>query len=165
MLLEISGEIIPERMKGWSQSKSNTQLWMWLVIEARSDVVKSKEPGMLGSWIKENWKWSNSRWMASVNINILGIRELKWTEMGEFNSDDRYIYYHGQESLRRNGVAIIVKKRVRNAVLWGSLKNNRMISLHFQANHSVSQWSKSTPQPVMLQKLKLNGSMKTYETF
>ena len=70
--------------------------------------------------------------MARVNIDILGISELKWTGMGEFNSDDHYIYYCGQESLRRNGLAIIVNKRVRNAVLECSLKNDRMISLHFQ---------------------------------
>ena len=62
--------------------------------------------------------------MARVNVNILGIRELKWTGMGEFNSNDYYIYYCGQESLRRNGVAIILKKRVRNAVLGCNLKNN-----------------------------------------
>jgi len=67
--------------------------------------------------------------MARVNINILGISELKWTGMGEFNSDDRYIYYYGQESLRRNGVAIIVNKRVRNTVLGCNLKNKRMISV------------------------------------
>ena len=70
--------------------------------------------------------------MARVNIDILGMSELKWTGMGEFNSDDHYIYYCGQESLRRNGVAIIVNKRVRNAVLGCNLKNNRMISVHFQ---------------------------------
>ena len=67
--------------------------------------------------------------MARVNVNILGISELKWTGMGEFNSDDHYIYYCGQESLRRNGVAIMVNKRVRNSVLGCNLK----------ANHSVSQ--------------------------
>ena len=67
-----------------------------------------------------------------MNIDILGISELKWTGMGEFNSDDHYIYYCGQEFLRRNGVAIMVNKRVRNAVLGYSLKNDRMISLHFQ---------------------------------
>ena len=67
--------------------------------------------------------------MARVNINILGIRKLKWTGMGEFNSDDHYIYYCGQESLRRNGVAIIVNKRVRNAVLGCNLKNDRMSCL------------------------------------
>ena len=70
--------------------------------------------------------------MARVNIDILGINELRWTGMGEFNSDDHYIYYCGQESLRRNGVAIIVNKRVQNAVLGCNLKNNRMISVHFQ---------------------------------
>ena len=70
--------------------------------------------------------------MASVNIDILGISELKWTGMGEFNSDDHYIYYRGQESLRRNGVAIIVNKRVQNAVLGYNLKHNRMISVQFQ---------------------------------
>ena len=70
--------------------------------------------------------------MARVNINILGMRELKWTGMGEFNSDDHYIHYFGQESLRRNGVAIMVNRRVQNAVLGCNLKNNRMISVHFQ---------------------------------
>ena len=70
--------------------------------------------------------------MARVNVNILGINELKWTAMGEFNSDDHYIYYFGQESLRRNGVAIMVNKRVQNAVLGCNLKNDRMISVRFQ---------------------------------
>ena len=70
--------------------------------------------------------------MARVNINILGIGELKWTGMGEFNSDDHYIYYRGQESLRRNGVAFIVNKRVRNAVLGCNLKNDGTISVHYQ---------------------------------
>ena len=69
--------------------------------------------------------------IARVNINILGISELKWTGMGEFNLDDHYIYYCGQESLRRNGIAIIVNNRVQNAVLGCSLKNDRMISLRF----------------------------------
>ena len=69
--------------------------------------------------------------MARVNVDILGISELKWTGMGEFNSDDDYIYYCGQEPLR-NGVAIRVNERVRNAVLGCSLKNNRMISVRFQ---------------------------------
>ena len=70
--------------------------------------------------------------MARVNNDILGISELKWTGMGEFNLDDHYIYYCGQESLRRNGVATIINKRVRNAVLGCNLKNDRMISVHFQ---------------------------------
>ena len=70
--------------------------------------------------------------MAIVNINILGISELKWAGMGEFNSDDHYVYYCEQESLRRNGVALIVNKRVQNAVLGCNLKNDRMISVSFQ---------------------------------
>ena len=70
--------------------------------------------------------------MARVNIDILGISERKWTRMGEFNSDDHYIFYCEQESLRRNGVAIIVNKRVLNAVLGCNLKNDRMISVRFQ---------------------------------
>ena len=70
--------------------------------------------------------------MARVNVNILGVSELKWTGMGEFNSDDHYIYYRGQESLRRNGVAHTVNKRVQNAVLGYNLKNHRMISICFQ---------------------------------
>ena len=70
--------------------------------------------------------------MARMNVNILGISELKWTGMGEFNSDDHYIYYCGQESLRRNGVAIMVNKRVRNEVLGCNLKNSTMNCVHFQ---------------------------------
>ena len=70
--------------------------------------------------------------MARVDVDILGISELKWTGMGEFNSDDHCIYHCGQESLRRNGIAIVVNKRVQNAVLGCNLKNKRMISVHFQ---------------------------------
>ena len=76
--------------------------------------------------------------MARVNINILEISKLKWTGMGEFNSDDHYIYYCGQETLRRNGVVIVVNKRIRNAVLGCRLKNDRMISV-YKANHSILQ--------------------------
>ena len=68
---------------------------------------------------------------ARVNVDILGISELKWARMGEFNSDDHYIHYCRQESLRRNGIAIIVNKRVQNAVLGSNLQNDRMISVHF----------------------------------
>ena len=80
--------------------------------------------------------------MARVNIDTLGISELKWTGMGEFNTDDHYIYYCGQESLRRNGVAIMVKERVQNAVLGCNLKNDRLISVRFQGkpfNITVNQ--------------------------
>ena len=111
MLLEISGEITPERMKGWSQSKTNTQLWMLLVIETRSHAVKS-----IGTWNVRSMNQGKlevvKQEMTRVNVDVLGISELKWTGMGEFNSDDHYIYYCRQESLRRNGVTIMVNKRV-----------------------------------------------------
>ena len=100
-----------------------------------------------------------------MNINILGISELRWIGMSEFNSDDNYIYNCGQESLRRNGVAIMVNKKVRNTVLGCNLKNDRMISIHLQGKPFNITVIKSMPQPVMLKKLKLNGSMKTYKTF
>ena len=84
--------------------------------------------------------------MARVNIDILGIRERKWTGMGEFNSDDHYIYYCGQESLRKNGVAIIVNKRVRNAVRGYNLINDRMIAVHFQGKPFSITVIQSMPQ-------------------
>ena len=79
--------------------------------------------------------------MARVNINILGISELRCTGMGEFNLDDHYINYSGQESLRRNGIAIIVNKRVQNAVLGCSLKNDRMISVHLFPRQTIQYHS------------------------
>ena len=85
--------------------------------------------------------------------------------MGEFNSEDHYIYYCGQEALKRNGVAMVVNKRVRNAVLGCNLKNDRMISVHFQGKPFHITVIQVYAQPVMLKKLKLNGSMKTYKTF
>ena len=85
--------------------------------------------------------------------------------MGEFNSDDHYIYYCGQESLIRNGVAIIVNKRVQNAVLGCNLKNDRMISVGFQGKPFNIMVIQAIPQLVTLKKLKLNSSMKTYKTF
>ena len=99
--------------------------------------------------------------MARVNVDILGISELKWNGMVEFNSDDHYIYYCGQESLRRNGVATMVNKRVRNVVLACNLKNDRMISVHFQGKPFNITVIQVYPQPVTLKKLKVNGSMKT----
>ena len=103
--------------------------------------------------------------MARVNIDILGISELKWTRMSEFNSDDHYIYYCGQESLRRNGIAIIVNKRVQNAVLGCNLKNDRMISVHFQGKSFNITVIQIYAQPLILKKMNLNSSMKTYKTF
>ena len=103
--------------------------------------------------------------MARVNINILGISKLKWTGMGEFNSDDYYIYYCGQESFRRNGVVIIVNKRVWNAVLGCNLKNDRMISVHFQGKSfnitviQVYDLTSNSEEP------ELNSSMMTYKAF
>ncbi|KAB0339284.1 hypothetical protein FD754_024006, partial [Muntiacus muntjak] len=102
----------------------------------RSKVRCCKEQYCLGTWNVRSMNQGKlevvKQEMARVNVNILGIIELKWTGMGECNSDDHYIYYCGQESLRRNGVAVIVNKRVRNAVLGCSLKNDRMISVRFQ---------------------------------
>ena len=101
------------------------------MIEARSDAVNSNIYSNVRS-MNEGKLEVVKQEMARVNVNIQGISELRWTGMGEFNSDEHYIYYCGQESLRRNGVAIMVNKRVRNAVLGCNLKNNRMISVHFQ---------------------------------
>ena len=101
--------------------------------EARSDAVKVILHRNLECQVQESRKLEVVKQeMARVNVNIPGISELKWTGIGEFNSDDHYIYYCGQESLRRNGVAIIFNKRVRNAVLGCNLKNDRMISVCFQ---------------------------------
>ena len=104
--------------------------------------------------------------MARVNIDILGISELKWTRMGEFNSDDHYIYYCGQESLRRNGVAIIVKKKSLNCSTWmqSQKRQNDLCSFPRQSFQYHGN-PKSVPQPVMLKELKLTSSMKTYKTF
>ena len=99
-------EITPERMKRWSQSKNKTQLWMWLVMEVRC----CKEQYCIGTWTVRSTNQGKlevvKQEMARVNTDILGISEVKWTGMGEFNSDDHYIYYCGQEVLRRDGVTI-----------------------------------------------------------
>ena len=98
-----------------------------------------------------------------MNVDILRISELRWTGMGEFNSDDHYIYYCGQESLRKNGVAIIVNKRVQKAVVGCNLKNDGMISVRFQCKpFNITVIQAYAPR---LKKPKLNGSMKTYKTF
>ena len=111
MLLEISGEITPERMKGRSQSKKQ-----YPVVDVTGDRSKIRcctEQYCIGTWNVRSMNLDVVKQeMARVNIDILGISELKWTGMGEFNTDDHYIYYCGQESLRRNGVAIMVNKRV-----------------------------------------------------
>ena len=140
------------------------------MIQARSDAVKSnRNLECIGIWNVRSMNQGQlevvKQEMARVNVNILGISKLKWTAMGEFNSDDHYIYYYGQESLRRNGVAIMVNKRVQTAVLGCSLKKDRTISVRFQGkpfNIIVIQVYAPTST---LKKLKLNGSMKTYKTF
>ena len=111
------------------------------VTDDRSKIRCYKEQYCIGTWnvrsMNEGKLEVVKQEMARVNVDILGIRELKWTGKGEFKSDDHYIYYCGQESLRRNGAAIMVNKRVRNAVLGCNLKNDRMISVS-KANHSIS---------------------------
>ncbi|KAB0372055.1 hypothetical protein FD755_015847, partial [Muntiacus reevesi] len=120
----------------------------------RSKVRCCKEQYCIGTWNVGSTNQGKlevvKQEMARVNVHILGISELKWTGMGEFNSDDHYIFYCGQESLRRNGVAIIVNKRVRNAVLGCNLKNDRMISVRFQGksfNITVIQAYAPTSNP------------------
>ena len=103
--------------------------------------------------------------MARVNVDILGISKIKWTGMGEFNSYDHYIYYCGQESLRSNGVTIMVNKIVQKAVLGCNLKNDRMISVCLQDKPFNITLTQVYAPPVMLKKLKLNGFMKTYKIF
>ena len=103
--------------------------------------------------------------MTRINIVILGISKLKWTGMGKFNSDDHYIYYCGQESLRRNGVALMINKRVQNAVLGCNLKNARMISVHFQGkplNITVIQVYAPTSNA---EEAEVDSSMKNDKTF
>ena len=106
----------------------------------RSKVQCCKQKYCIGTWNVRSMNQGKlpviKQEMARVNVDILGISKLKWTGMGEFNSDDHYIYYSGQESLRRNGIAIMVNKRVQNAVVGCNLKNNRMISVRFQGKPS-----------------------------
>ena len=100
-----------------------------------------------------------------MNIDILGISELKWTGMREFNSDDHYIYYCGQETLRRNGVAIIFTKESERQYLGAISKVTKRSLFISKANHSIPQKSNSMPQPLMSKMLKLKCSMITYNTF
>ena len=129
MLVENNGEITPERMKQKQHpvvdvSGNGSKFWY------------CKEQYCIGTWNVRSMNQGKlevvKQEMARVNIEILVISELKWTRMGEFNSNDNYIYCCRQESLRRNGVALIVNERVQNAVLGCYLKNNRMIFCHFQ---------------------------------
>ena len=128
ILLEISGEI--KKNEGMEPKQKQCP-----VVDGtgdRSKVRCCKEQYCIGTWNVRSMNQGKlevvKQEMARVNIDILGVSELKWTGMSEFNSDDHYIYHCGQESLRRNGVAIMVNERARNAVLGCNLKNNRMIS-------------------------------------
>ena len=136
-----------------------------------SKVQCYKEQYCIGTW---NVRYMNQgKWevvkeeMARVNTDILGISELKWTGMGEFNSDDHYIYYCGQESLGRNGVAIMVNRRVQNAVLRCNLKNNNMISVRFQGKpFSITVIQVYAPASNAEEaEVELVGSVKTYKIF
>ena len=152
MLLEISGE---------KQHPSVD------VTGDGSKVQCCKDQYCIGTWNVRSMNQGklevDKQEMARVNVDFQGISELKWTGMGEFNSDDHYIYYCGQESLRRNGVAIMVNKRIQNAVLGCSLKNDRMISVHFQGKaFDIMVIQAYSPTSKVK---KLNGSMKTYKTF
>ena len=140
-LLEISGEITPDKNEGMEP-----KLKQHPVVDGTGDRGKvqcCREKHCMGTWNIRSMNQGKlevvKQEMARVNIHILGISELRWTGMGEFNSNDHYIYYCGQEPLGRNGVAIIVNKRVQSAVLGCNLKNNRKMSVRFQGNHSISK--------------------------
>ena len=133
----------PERIKRWSQRKKQH-----LIVDVTGDGSKvqfCKEQYCIGTWNVTSMNQGKLKVvrleMARVNINILGITELKWMEMGEFNSNDHYIYYCGQESLKRNGVALRVNKRVQNAALGCNFRNDRMISVCFQQHQHHSNLS------------------------
>ena len=137
MLLEISREITSERMKRQRQNDNNKEKHPVLYVTGdRRNAQCCKEPYCIGIWNVRSMNQGKlevvKQEMARVKVDVLGINKLKWIGMVEFNSEDHYIYYHGQESLRRNEVAIINNKRVRNAVLGCNLKSDRMISFHFQ---------------------------------
>ena len=142
-----------------------------LVVDVSGDGRKvwyCKEQYCIGAWNVRSMNQGKlevvKQEMARVNINILGISELNWTDMGEFNSDDHYIYYCGQESLRRNG-AIIVSKRVKNPVFGCSLKNDRMISLCFQGKpFSITVIQVYAPT-TNAEEAEVGWFMMTYKTF
>ena len=135
----------------------------------RSKVQCCKEQYGIGTWNVRSMNQGKlevvKQEMASVNVNLLGISELKWTGIGKFNSDDHFVYYCGQESLRRNGVAIMVNKSPKCSTWMQSQKRHNDLcsfprqTIQYHSNPSLY------PQPAMLKKLKFNRSMKTYKTF
>ena len=153
-------------MKGWCQSKH------YSVVDGtgdRSKIQCCKEQYCIGTWNVRSMNQGKlevvKQEMVRLNVNILAISKLKWTGMGEFNSDEHYTYYCGEESLRRNGVAIIVNKRVQNAVLGCNLKNDRMIFICFQGKPFSITVIQAYAPTSNTEEIKLNGSMKTYKTF
>ena len=124
-------------MKRLGQSGNDAQLWM---SDGESKVQCCKEQYCIGTWNVRSMNQGKldvvKQEMVRINIGILGIHEPKWMGVGKFNSYDHCIYYHGQESQRRNGIALIINKRVQNAVLGYNTKNNSMISVCFQGKPS-----------------------------
>ena len=137
MLLEISGEITPERMKRQTQSKNNAQLLMWLVMEVQC----CKEHYCIGTWNVRSMNQDKlevvKQEMARVNVDILGISEHKWTGMGEFNSDDHYIYYCGQESLRKKWTSTQSQQESKMQFLGAISKMTEWSLFISKANHSM----------------------------
>ena len=147
-MLEISREITPERTKRWNQRKHKPSCgcdWWWK--QGPSPDGCCKEQYCIGAWIVRYMSQGKleviKQEMARVNVDILRISELKWTRMGEFNSDDHYIYYCGQESLRRNGVAIIVNKSLKCSTWMQSQKRQNdlysfpQLTIQYQGNPSL----------------------------
>ena len=138
MLLEISREITPERTPSLQMEPKQKGHAFVNMTGNESKLRCCKEQYCIGTWNVRSMNQGKlevvKQEMARGSIDILGYSELRWTRMGEFNSDDHYIYYCGQESLRRNGVAHRVNKRVQNAELGCTLKNNRVLSVRFQGN-------------------------------
>ena len=162
----MSREITPERMKGWSQSKNNTQVWMWLVIEARTDAVKSniaQEPGMLGPWIKANWKWSNRWWQEwnwhsrnqQTKMDWNGWIQLRWPLYLLLQAgipEKKWRSHHGQQKSLKCSTWMQAQKRQNDLCLF--------------PRQTIQYYNDpSLPQPIMMKKLKWNGSMKTSKTF
>ena len=146
--------IVSERVKQLRQSGDDTQSWMFLVVK----VVRCyKEWYCIGTWNVRSMNQGKldmvKQEMGRMNVDISAISELKWMRMGKFNSEDHYIYYYGQESLRRNRVALIVNQRVWNAVLECNLKNKRMILVCFQGKSFNITVIQVCAQPLMPKRL------------
>ena len=133
-----------------------------------SKVQRYKEQYCIGTWNVRSMNQGKleavKQEMARENVDILGISELKWTGMGEFNSGDHYIYYRGQESLRRNGIVLIVNKSLKCSSVVKS-QNGRMISVHFQGKPFNITAIQVYAPITNAKKLKLNSSLMTYKTF